>query len=1845
MTCSKNFGRLLQASCLGLIGMLTVVGCGGSESKPTTDGGGLTTEAGVIPPAAALNVTPSSVPLGSIDLGNTGTGTVIVTNTGTATSGIPTVVASAGITTTGCTGALAAHGSCTMIITAAPTAIGGFNGTVSISANPGAINPLLVSVTGTVVQGGVFNVSPTTIDLGNVLVGAPATKQTITVSALVALSDLAVLVNGADITKDATSTCTAAVAVGTPCTVVVNFAAASNGARSNSVVISAKGVTKTVPITANAQNPAKLVVSPSSPQALVATVGQPSSPVVFGVSNSGDLPTGALTVAVTGLNKADFVATPGTGCTLIAPLGASCTISVVFTPTAVTTTAAESATLTLTDTGTGASTVSVTLSGTAYPLSNLQITPATTDMGTVLVGSTGAVTTFTVTNSGGSASGALTVSLSSAEFVNANDTCSGTSLAPAGTCTIAVQLKPTSAGGKSATLLVAGTDGLPAPRTLTGTGITNSALKASPASLDFQTVRVNKTGAAQTVTVTNGGGVATGALTFTKGGANFDVFPIASNTCSAALAPGATCTFSVSFAPIAAGSFTASYTVTDGVVSATVSVSGVGAQATSLTVDPPTVTACPRTGTPVDCFNDTVVGGSTTHTFTVTAATMPPGSSDTGAITPTLIGANLADFTIVTNNCKTPLLLNGTCTIIVSFTPSAVGLRQAGLSVTSANGGSDSSSFQVNGLPAIEIVAGPPPALTIPVTPIKPADLDFGQVPNLTSGTRPSKSYTVIVRGPTASAAPLPTTTVTASLANTGTPSDFNYLPVGTTTNPCTGTVLTPSGAAGAFATGTNAASWSLLPSEYGVACTFQVEFFPQTGKGTKTATISASGTGLGSPVTQTLTGQSTGPLTITPGTATFPVVIQQGESSNDFNLTIGDHDAGVPTTIPDLTFVVKNEGSAAQGPLTLALGGTDSGQFHIVSEDCSLKGIAQSGILASGDSCSIVVAFSPTSTGAKSGSLTVTASGTNETTAATFTANAAQSLSISASPTTLDLGSVVETASGPFKLITVSNPAGALPTGQITYVVTGAHAAAFPPATAASASLGSCGVSGHLSLAAGQQCTIAVQLVPAFNATIGALSGKTVLHIDAGMGGTQDVVLTGTVLNQLSVSPATLPFGNVASDATSAPQTLTITNLGAAPATLTVPTAADLFSTTTGTTCGGALAPQGTCVINLQMSGLGAGAIGTAVKTTYTVTTAGTATAVATLTGTPVNPATLVAVGVAGTTGTIDLGGVQFGNSSGSVVLTYGNTGGVPTTPVQFQWQGAAAGTVDPEFAIGGETGSCFTINAAGLPIGKQVQPGTNCTVTITFTPVATVTTAGTTVTKSFTLSATGGGSVAFFNLKATALASAAPGSAWLSSVAGSRGFSAFAAKTPASVPVTLEMKFTNGTSAQLVTGTVTLALAADVPSFTSNFAIDLNDGGAATHCAATGAVIDHALAAGQSCTFLATFDPSAWAADSVFRWASVTATQAGAGGFVVAEGLFGQVQAPAQLTVLPADGTVGTPIQLGEVQVGQTGTKAIVVKNIGETATKTLAVTSAGANLGAWTADAGCNVALAAGDSCTVNVSAQVGATTGAFGGTIQVADTLATPTAGNTLATATVNATVVNPALLTLPVGPLSFTTAVLVGNTNVGERLTILVTNGSGRKTTSPVTVSLDDAANFTIVTNYCLDATGAKIALDGLGTAIAALGTVPARTSSTCTVLVDFMPQSVPAGAVITGHLGVSGSPDGGTATVALKGTAASTMSFNVASAAPLVTGNAYTVTRAAAATGETAFLTAASLGGTDAALFAVITDGCYGSTLSASDTCQVKVQYIGGTVTGAKTATLTVSDGTSGNTAVMTLTH
>jgi hypothetical protein len=730
------------------------------------------------------------------------------------------------------------------------------------------------------------------------------------------------------------------------------------------------------------------------------------------------------------------------------------------------------------------------------------------------------------------------------------------------------------------------------------------------------------------------------------------------------------------------------------------------------------------------------------------------------------------------------------------------------------------------------------------------------------------------------------------------------------------------------------------------------------------------------------------------------------------------------------------------------------------------------------------------------------------------------------------------------------------------------------------------------------------VQFTPASSDPVGAINATvevTNLHVDAGLGGAKDVSLTGTVSSMLTVSPATLDFGNVAIGSPSAVKTLTVSNLGSTDATLAFANVAP-FSATSATTCSTTLAAGATCVISLQMGGTGTA--GTAVTATYPITFAQAA-AKATLTGTPVNSASLVAVGVAQTGNVIDLGGVRIGSTSGTVVLTYKNTGGLPTTPIQFQWGATTAGLADDEFKLGTETGTC---------VGTLVQAGATCSVTVFFKPSALVA-AGVRAAKLFTIAADQGGAVAAYSFTATSLS--ASNSAYFSTAGGTAlGFATFVGKTPVGGTTTMELQFNNGTPAAL-TG-VTLGVAS---GFGTEFStIDLTDGGAITKCAASGTTFD--VAAGSSCTFLVSFKPVAAinvGATNIVRWASITASTTAA--LPGTAGLLGLVQTPASLSVTPVPVSPATSVSLGEVALNSTKAQAFVVTNTGETATKTLAVTSSAA---AYTADAGCNVALAAGQACTVNVTVHTAGTLGPIAANITVSDAVAT---GTTTTTFAVTTTGVISSVLSLPVGPLDFG-SVVVGNAATAQ--TITVSNVASGQTSGPVAVALDDAVNFTITSNGCFDT------VNNVARTLAG--------GATCAVVVNYTPTAVPAGGVTTAHLTATGTP-GGTASVTLTGTATSTLKFNVTTAVPTVAGDAFTVSRLSTAAPRTAVLGAAAIGGTDAALFAVVSDECYGSTIADSESCVVTVQYIGGTVTGAKTATLTVSDGTSANTATMALTH
>lgn len=170
-------------------------------------------------------------------------------------------------------------------------------------------------------------------------------------------------------------------------------------------------------------------------------------------------------VSIDGTDAGDFSFT--TDCNNPLDAAATCTVDVTFSPTA---TGARSATLHLVATPGGEATASLTGMGMMSSGAVFSITPKTFAFDDTPEGTAGNSNTFTITNTGGSASPALTSSTivggMTGSYSITTDGCFAKILAPNDTCMVTVQFKPAAAGMQSSTLTVAGTSA-----TLSGRGI------------------------------------------------------------------------------------------------------------------------------------------------------------------------------------------------------------------------------------------------------------------------------------------------------------------------------------------------------------------------------------------------------------------------------------------------------------------------------------------------------------------------------------------------------------------------------------------------------------------------------------------------------------------------------------------------------------------------------------------------------------------------------------------------------------------------------------------------------------------------------------------------------------------------------------------------------------------------------------------------------------------------------------------------------------------------------------------------------------------------------------------------------------------------------------------------------------------------------------------------------------------------------------------------------------------------------------------------------------------------------------------------------------------------------
>ena len=280
----------------------------------------------------------------------------------------------------------------------------------------------------------------------------------------------------------------------------------------------------------------------------------------FTITNSTSQTVTFTSIGFTGTNSSDFSDTTDCGATLAS--GASCTVHVTFTPGDI---GARSATLSVADNAPASpQTASITGTGVAAPVVTLSAPSLT--FTSEPVGTASASQSVTVTNTGNA-----TLNIASIAVTGTNS--GDFSLAPAGTCgetlavqdmcTINVTFTPGGAGSRSASVTI--TDDAPnSPQaiTLSGTGLLEPTADLSGTSLTYSAAVVGSTSAAQSVTLTNNGGLPLTITSIVTGGTNSGDFA-STNNCTSPIAPAAHCTINATFTPTAGGARTATITVTD----------------------------------------------------------------------------------------------------------------------------------------------------------------------------------------------------------------------------------------------------------------------------------------------------------------------------------------------------------------------------------------------------------------------------------------------------------------------------------------------------------------------------------------------------------------------------------------------------------------------------------------------------------------------------------------------------------------------------------------------------------------------------------------------------------------------------------------------------------------------------------------------------------------------------------------------------------------------------------------------------------------------------------------------------------------------------------------------------------------------------------------------------------------------------------------------------------------------------------------------------------------------------------------------------------------------------------
>ena len=656
--------------------------------------------------------------------------------------------------------------SCVITVTFTPSTTSSESAALTVNGQTDRLNGTGVPPVSPVCAGAnALTATPNPLNFPSPTVGVPEMQSlTVTNATCSPVNITSVNVTGTNAGDFTTaSACPASLSASQTCTIIVTFIPSLTAAQPESATLNVTGAAGgagalSVPLTGNATAPyaqysaAEVDFGNQQP-------GATSAPMTLNLANNAASATGPLVIynaAITSFSSypSTLACTIGsvsttytTGSAIPFPLilnpGDSCTWTITYTNSspaalqsgllsvfdnAISSSLPSESTATLLGNSTGATYLQqvclAPASGGCSPI------PTPAEIAATGIGSTISDTNLDVTTlllnldflagqSVQSASAVAQAAVAAAQFATARasaetnvSTFNGLS-SPQGACSIGVQFTPTAAGTRNATLEIfdnspAGFEVIP----LTGTGTAPSPASVfsfSAGTLFFQPQLLGGSGNSQALTLTNNGTApATPSGLSVTGDPPGDPTDFSlTNNCTQPVAPGGTCTVQVTFTPLQTGTRFAQLITTDANGNVT-QLAGLIGSGTAVTVSPGTESFASQTvGTTSNTNKTIVVTNVATNTQPLTISSITLVGDGTTAAAP-------GDFAITsasTCNTSTPLAVGGTCNIVVSFTPSAVGARDAALLIND-NGGASPHFATLTGTGA-EITGPVPTNITL----------------------------------------------------------------------------------------------------------------------------------------------------------------------------------------------------------------------------------------------------------------------------------------------------------------------------------------------------------------------------------------------------------------------------------------------------------------------------------------------------------------------------------------------------------------------------------------------------------------------------------------------------------------------------------------------------------------------------------------------------------------------------------------------------------------------------------------------------------------------------------------------------------------------------------------------------------------------------------------------------------------------------------------------------------------------------------------------------------------------------------------------------------------------------